>query len=476
MGVFSYKGTHIFKKLLTLYISIIYCMEISTIIIANIAEAFENTINKIRISKQKTDRIIIEHNLCDRALLWEGDNKLVITSFPISEEIFARNKKILGFKNVDNLYPKKIGISLSDAIRQDEILLAALCDIIENNPGVRISPYCITEKFTSLVKYLKGRGLKFSVLETPVEESEWLVSYLDSKVGSRIEIGRIKSIHENVPEGIVSRTQEEAIKVAIWFYENNYSCALKANFGESGWGTIFIKKECFRNKREITEYIEKEFEIYSIWRDELILVEEYIVPSKELSSGSPSSELFLSDRSVKITYLCDQVLGNEGDFLGVALGKNLLDDKTINEIRRISLQVGRKFWKLGYRGFFDIDFILSSNNKPYIIETNMRRTGGTHVYDVAKRLLGRSWEKNGFAMSQDNFCYGKKKLSNRQILDKMKEIMYPIKGKKEGVIISIISKWRPTFGFIVVSESKNKVLNIHNKILNIWKIKNEKLR
>lgn len=447
-------------------------MRIATIIISNIAEAFEDTINKIENFKRKKDRIVIEHNLCDRTLLWEGDNKLIITPFQISEEIFNLNKTVLGFQNIDNLYPNKIDVSLSDAIRQDKKLLKILCRIIKNNPKVRISPYCITGKFASLVECLKSKGLKFNVSEMPTEESKWLVSYLDSKVGSRIEIGRIKNIHENVPESVVCKNQGEAIKVAIWFYGNKRSCVLKSNFGESGWGTIFMKKECFRNKREVTEYIKKEFKADSIWKNELILVEEYIIPSKKLSSGSPSSELFLSNNGVKVTYLCDQVLGNKGDFLGVALGKNLLDNKTSNELRRISLGVGRRFWKLGYKGFFDIDFILSNNNIPYIIETNMRRTGGTHVYDIAKTLFGDNWEKSCFILSQDNFCYGRKKLTEKQIIDKIKEIMYPIMGEKEGIIISIINKRGPTLGFVIVGKSNRKALNIYNKLLSIWAIKN----
>lgn len=445
-------------------------MRIKTIIISNIAEAFEDTINKIGSAKQKKDRIIVEHNLCDRTLLWEGDNKLIITPFQISKEIFNLNKAALGFKNIYNSYPNKIDVSLSDAIIQDKKLLENLCQIIKNNPGIRISPYCITEKFTSLTEYLKDRGLKVNILEMPAEKSRWLVSYLDSKIGSRIEIGRIKNIHENIPESIICKTQEEAIKVAVWFYENNHSCVLKANFGESGWGTFFIKKECFKDKMEVAEYISKEFKIDSIWSKELVLIEEYIAPSKKLSSGSPSSELFLSDKGAKITYLCDQILGDKGDFLGVALGKNLLDNQTRSELRRISLEIGKKFWKLGYKGFFDIDFILSNNDIPYIIETNMRRTGGTHVYDVAKTLFGNNWEKNCFIISQDNFCYGKKKLSEKQIIDKMKEIMYPIRGEKEGIIISIINKWKPTFGFIIASKSNKKALDIYNKILDIWRI------
>lgn len=447
-------------------------MSVKTLIIANIAEAFEDTIDKISNSKKKKDRISIEHNLCDRTLLWEGDNKIIITPYQISKTIFSINNSILGFKNVQNLYPAKVNVSLSEAIMNDSELLNKICCIIRDNPGIKISPYCVTEKFVLLVEHFKKRKLKFTMTEMPDEKSRWLVSYLDSKIGSRTEISKIKSIYKNVPESVVCRNQKEAVDVVLWFYENNNSCVLKANLGESGWGAVFIKKEYFKNSVEVKKYIKNEFQLDSIWDNELILVEKYKVPGKKISGGSPSSELFLSEKGAKITYLCDQIIGSKGDFFGVALGNDLMNSGAISLIRKISLKIGRRFWRLGYRGFFDIDFVLSDNNIPYIIETNMRRTGGTHVYDVAKRIFGNKWENDCFVISQDNFNYGKKKLDEKQIIAKMKELVYPIKGKKEGVIISIVDIQKPIFGFIIVSNSRKKSLTIYNKILNVWKIKN----
>ncbi|MFH1392530.1 MAG: hypothetical protein ABIG90_02520 [bacterium] len=126
--------------------------------------------------------------------------------------------------------------------------------------------------------------------------------------------------------------------------------------------------------------ISKEFSNDSIWDDGLIIVEEYIIAEKGISSGCPSLELFLSEKGPKITYLCDQVVTEEGNFLGVAMGKDALGKKVKNKINRASMLIGKRFWELGYRGFFDIDFVLSKENgTPYIIETNMRRTGGTHM-------------------------------------------------------------------------------------------------
>lgn len=442
-------------------------MTVKTIIISNIAEAFEFAINKVDSSAQKKSRIIIEHALCDRTLLWDGDNKVVVTPFRISEEIFLKNKEIMSFKNVHNLYPERIDVSLVDAIMQDEKLLLNLCEIIKNNPEIKLSPYCVTKKFIALSKYLEDQGLKFITEEMPDASSIWTIDYLDSKVGSRTEILKMKELYQNVPESVICKTEAEATEVVQWFFANNRSCAIKANYGESGWGTVFIKKEDFRNNDDISKFIKREFKSDCIWRNELILVEEFIEQGKNSSCISPSVELFLSKDGYAITYVCDQVMGDGGEFMGVALGNGVINNEILKKLNKISLIIGKRFWEMGYRGYFDIDFILSENNVPYVIETNMRRTGGTHVFDVVKNIFGKKWEKESFAISRDNFKYGNNGLSEKHIMDKIDKVLYPIEGDKKGVIVSIINKWNPSFGFIVLGKSKMEALQIHNEMLDM---------
>jgi len=135
--------------------------------------------------------------------------------------------------------------------------------------------------------------------------------------------------------------------------------------------------------------------------------------------------------------------------------------------------VGKRFWELGYRGFFDIDFVLSKENgTPYIIETNMRRTGGTHVFDVARLIFGQKWKRKAFFLSHDSFCYGKNLLSEKVILEKIKNILFPMSKDKKGVIISVINKWQPALGFIIIEESSQKALGIYSKMKNLFNIKN----
>ena len=125
------------------------------IIIANIAEAFEGILMSVKSRDERTKRIMAEHSLCDRALLWEGDNKVVVTPFPISPLILERNLKALGFKNCLNFFPEVVDISLSESIIKDKYLFEKLAGIIRGNPGIRISPYAVTQSFINLIRNLK---------------------------------------------------------------------------------------------------------------------------------------------------------------------------------------------------------------------------------------------------------------------------------------------------------------------------------
>ncbi len=440
----------------------------SQIIFANMAEAMEDITRGIPMGIKKSSKIEEELSLSDRIILWGGDNKVLITSTPIPNPLLEKNKENLKFINVKNIFSKKI-TNLSKEIINNKKLWAEIVKIIKDNPDISLSPYAITDSFLDLINRLKELKLKFNVYEKPGISDEWIIRYLDSKIGSRTEIDKIKDKNINTPQSIVCRNLKEVTSVAEWFFKRNLSCVIKTNFGESGWGTLMIKKTEHTLWQGALIKIKKEFKKDSIWGSNLFLVEEYISSARGISGGCPSAELFLSDKGSRITYICDQIVTKEGHFLGITLGKESLDEKVKNRIYKSAILVGKRFWDLGYRGFFDIDFVLSKKGKiPYIIETNMRRTGGTHVYDAVKNIFGKNWEQKCFCISDNQFTYGKKILSAEEVLSNSNEVLYPINNKKRGIILTLINKWKPAFGFIVIGVNKKDAVSLYNKMLKKW--------
>ncbi|KKQ17808.1 MAG: hypothetical protein US31_C0016G0015 [Berkelbacteria bacterium GW2011_GWA1_36_9] len=442
--------------------------KIKNIIIANDTEAFEFIINNIKDEAQRIKKINKEHFLSSRFLFWEGDDKIVITPFPIEDALLNQAKKI-GYKNIENWYPSRVGISLSEAILRDNVLLEKLKKTINDNQGIVLSPYSFTRHFSSLVGFLREDGLKFYVDQEPLKNSEWLVTYLGSKLGFRMEVQKIKNAGGKIPtpEFFICRDIEEIIDAVVWFYQKRLSCVAKVFSGEGGWGVMMIKREDYSSEVDLRKKIKLELSGDSIWNYGPYIVEEFI-PSKQNDERSPSLEVFINNKTVKITYTCNQIVDSYGRFIGILMGKNCLDINTEAKIRGIARTIGKRYSELGYRGFFDIDFIMSKKGITYPIETNVRRTGGTHVFDLTRHLFGSKWQDKIVALSSDSFYYGNNILSVKNILDKMSEINFPMKGEKKGVVVIAVDSHQPTLALVVFAPTKTEVMKIYAKLTDIY--------
>lgn len=441
---------------------------VKNIIIANDTEAFAGIIQAIKDLKKRAEEIAKENFLCGRFILWEGDNKIVITPKPIQKEILEQ-VIFLGQKSVENWFPRKITTDLSRAIYEDSTLFAKLKMAIQKNPGVIISPYCYTFEFSKLLKRLYKSGLKFRSDQCPVDGASTLVSYLGSKTGFRNELQKIAGNSSLIPqpEYFIHTDIKSVFKSVESFYKRNKSCVVKANSGEGGWGVLFVQPKKYLTRDELYKWLSYEFRQDSIWQEGPYVVEEFIT-SNNNAEHSPSLEVFIGENGHKITYICNQIVDNKGKFIGVLMGKNCVKRNTEGKIRKIGHLIGDRYDDWGYRGFFDVDFITSTTGELYPIETNVRRTGGTHVFDFVRYEFGLNWYKKIVALSSDSFEYGKRILSAKKILRKLKPVRFPVNNKKEGVIIAALSDNKPLFSFIIVGPNKRRSFEIYKKLNKIF--------
>lgn len=68
----------------------------------------------------------------------------------------------------------------------------------------------------------------------------------------------------------------------------------------------------------------------------------------------------------------------------------------------------------------------------------------------------------------DSFHYGDTTLSAKTIIDKMAEILFPMKGGREGVIVVAADAYHPVFSFVIFASLRNKALKIYKKLTLIW--------
>ena len=150
------------------------------------------------------------------------------------------------------------------------------------------------------------------------------------------------------------------------------------------------------------------------------------------------------------------------------MGKNCLNRNTESKICKIAKAIGKRYSELGYRGFFDVDFIISERGITYPIETNARRTGGTHVFDLTRHLFGNKWQNKIVALSSDSFYYGKTISSAQNILEKLSEINFPMDGEKKGVVVVAVDSHQPVFALVIFAPTKKEVMKIYAKLTDIY--------
>jgi hypothetical protein len=144
-------------------------------------------------------------------------------------------------------------------------------------------------------------------------------------------------------------------------------------------------------------------------------------------------------------------LDQKGGFLGVEMGREALPPSLRGAIERFAMMIAGRYHTLGYRGFCDVDFVVGKNRGIYVVETNPRRTGGTHVYDLARHLFGATWESDAYFLSNDMLCYGARVMDAGSILDRIRPLLFPVQGERRGVIVTSVNVRDPVLGYVIVA-------------------------
>ena len=436
-----------------------------TVVVANTAEAFERLLEKVSRTDDGTRRIRHEMVLSQRAFFYGGDNKIVITSHPIPEELMRRNAALCGFSNVLNICPVEPTVALSRATLKDKVLMDFLERTLSRGKSVSFLPYAVVPALRHLVKEICKTGVRAAVEEELTAFPQWVLEYLDSKIGFRVEMQRlaVTNRHLLIPEGFVARNAKEAMGIAEWFYAQGRSAVVKVNFGESGWGLWVLKAEAFSDAAAARKVFRLLISPDPIWENTLFAVEEFIQPDESVAGGSPSVELFIGNDGPRVTYCCGQLLEN-GQFFGIEMGKGVLSRQIKDALVRIGLAVGNRYHSLNYRGFCDIDFVVAKNGDLYAVETNPRRTGGTHVYDLANHLFGDSWESQRYFLSHDSFRYAAQTLNAADLLKVIEPLLFPIQGQRRGAVITSINPSDPVMGYVVIDADRKSGKRLQQQI------------
>lgn len=101
----------------------------------------------------------------------------------------------------------------------------------------------------------------------------------------------------------------------------------------------------------------------------------------------PSIEMIVDAEGARWLYSCDQRCPN-GSFAGMVTPPIEMTPDVERELLSAGELFGRYVHNLGFRGICDVDGGVTADGILYVTESNFRRTGGTYLDTLVRRLIG----------------------------------------------------------------------------------------
>lgn len=428
----------------------------------------------IQSMSSKADRLneIEENaNLADRDLysMAEEFEFVFITAKPVDPDFVEYFKKLCLVRELEIIIPKNHTGKLCEDLQNDKKTWKRLIEIGKSAQKLILTSYSTTPEFLSLVKNIKKQGIDVRTPLAPNEANSWTVNFYGSKSGIRqvTQINGAIRADLKMPRGVVCSGILDTAKVAANKYIKEKGVVIKTNKGHSGAGIlIFHKGELPDTYEKCLAEIIKVFKKDKYWGKFPIVVESLIKPNFKIGGGFPNAEFMVrKNGDVHLLYFCGMRVDKNGVFGGVEISEKVLPKRIASRVVDIGYLIGEQYAEDGYVGYFDIDFIATKSKEVLVNESNVRVTGGTHVYQAAIELAGRSFTKNTYVLSDNMYSIpSEKKYKFTEIEKLFKKLLFDRK-KREGVVIAsanLLSQGK--LAYIIFGKNKKRAVEIEGEM------------
>jgi hypothetical protein len=430
-------------------------------VIANIADEFDSFYQ----SSDRYHQYIFEENLLsERGLFWSDASDILLASpVAIPKDYIRWITTKLQKKKIKVIYPQDsdqpIFSFLSENKQIEEIRSWMNTDI---NTTVSLIAYAATENLDKFVKLLISKKIHFNQ-ETLPTSSFWAKRRgYSSKIGFKRILENLskRGTHIESIQYIPCDDLDSIYSAVVNFLSLGKAVIVKPNEGNSGIGTLrFYTDDLVTNRTKIKRDLEQN----AFLKDNLAIVEELLIASSGLVE-SPSLEIFVPQppRLPLILYWSRQIISRTGGFLGLIIN-NLAPQMPSQVIAEgHALQIAAFLQTEGYRGFFDIDFVVRNDGQYIPVEINLRRTGGTHAYNAMVSLLGKDID-NYVIISREEFDIGIPRKWGTVCI-KIQDLFISTE-KKVGLIpVNVNMTRNGRLGFIIIGNTLENALNTQDEL------------
>lgn len=444
----------------------------AVVYISNVSEDVWPFIQAISDDGQRSFEIAENANLADMHLLANADQSdlIFISPRPLQSDFVEYYKKTFSVRKLEVLSPVHHSGEVCRDIMADKQLMNHLVERASYVKKLTLISYSTSWQFLELVAQLRQLGITVYTPESPEEEDAWAVNFFGSKSGIRqlAQKGLVEESDLLIADGLICVSIVDAAKIAAKKYVKEHGVVLKTNKGHSGAGVLI-----FREGELPDEYSACEREIYRIlkqdayWDQFPIIIEDLINVNYAVGGGFPNVEFKIAKSGrIEFLYYCGLRVSKDGVFGGVEINDDVMNDRLMARIMDLGFFVGEQYAANGYRGYYDVDLVAAKNGKLYISESNARRTGGTHVYQAAMKLIGKEFLTQSYILSSNNWplptvsC----ELSFTQVLKKTSSVLFDKKTQSGVVLASANLLKQQQLAYMVFAPNEKQALEIEAEL------------
>lgn len=403
-------------------------------------------------------------DLADLALFWGGDDALVVLSADVNPLWVDDIVNTLGFRSLRTVCATSSTTNVCADVLRSPPLFRDVESALSSGSNPALAAWGPTPQLGELARRFAGRVPDLRMLGLPPPDRFWLSYQLDSKVGFRHFVqqsGLDSSV--KLPEGFVVPDFETALGALDHFASRGVGCALKTAHGTGGFGVFRVPAAKMEDGLDrVLRELRSRMRWDSRWRSGPLVIEELVEAARGAAAPATTADFEVADDgSVSCVGSGTMRLRNEQFYTGVLCGRGALNANLAAEMEHAGRVVGAAAAASGYRGLFDLDFVMTIDGALVVTEMNARRASPSHAIIVAELVRGNRWRESGAVLSNDHcILAGVERPDYATVREAMTHFRRSIVARNAVVIPTIVShslrRRVPYMGYVMVADDAEK--------------------
>lgn len=420
---------------------------------------FANIVNELMIGS-------IEHSYAQkmnvftpRKIWLAEEDDVLVTPNPIPDYFKEYACKILSIDpdSVTTITPSGDDMTLlSERIKADAAAWTQFSHALSDGTHRKLLPFAVDRPLMHFTDQVGIDLYRYSA--KPDSKTIDHIYQLNTKLGF---VRFVENLGLPVLDYIEVEGIENLVRAVEDFSEKHSKVIIKFNRSSNGFGHFVYD----RSAAPLPILSRKLVDFYSQFsQPKHFIVEKFLE-----NITTPSVEILVSDDDVKVLYVCDQRCVNNA-YCGMETPPTSISSHTIKQMHEIGRKFGEAVQSLGFRGICDVDTCVKlDTGEIYLSETNFRRTAGTFIDALVRRLTGTDYYPDKYLWIQDART-SKLSMDFKQGLDLLEENkLHFDMNCQSGVVLYVDTleydnKWR----YIIIGKEREEVREIEERLQQVF--------